>query len=164
MISNFFILDIKNNSITPGWNLPIPEKKGFIGAHYMKVDQENNNNIYWTPYHNSHYVYFYTLEGKEMNKFGSPTHSTKKGEFNTPCGIALNKKYLYICDYGNSRIQVLNKFNGNFIRQWTDPGQTRRFYNPRAILLYENQYFYIGDRNGIQIWKKKKLKKMKNVF
>jgi len=61
------------------------------------------------------------------------------------------KKNLYICDCYNHRIQVINKENGIFIRQWK--GKERFLEYPRAILLYAN-LLYVGDLNGIQIYTK----------
>jgi len=89
--------------------------------------------------------------GKEIKKFGKKEKSQKNGEFNGPYGITVNEKYLYVCDRGNNRVQILDKENGNFIHQWKD-GQ-RSFESPQSILLYEH-LFYVGDRNGIQVFTK----------
>jgi len=63
----------------------------------------------------------------------------------------VNEKYLYVCDNRNGRVQILDKENGNFIHQWKD-GQ-RSFAYPQTILLYEH-LFYVGDRDGIQVFTK----------
>jgi len=63
----------------------------------------------------------------------------------------VNEKYLYVCDWGNDRVQILDKENGNFIYQWKSGQRSFRF--PLSILLYE-QLFYVGDQHGVQVFTK----------
>ena len=41
-----------------------------------------------------------------MNQFGS--HGVGNNQLNGPFGLCCHGDYLYICDYGNNRIQILN--------------------------------------------------------
>ena len=77
--------------------------------------------------------------GKEIKKFGSKESSSKNGEFNDPAGLTVNEKYLYVCDWGNDRVQVLDKENGKFICEWK--GGQRKIKYPMSILLYENLFY-----------------------
>jgi len=155
--SKFFIVDIKTNSKIESWDLP-KEKGGPVGGYYLKVDQEN---IYWTPWQYSHHVYLYSKTGKEIKKFGSKEMSEKEGEFYFPNGLTVDEKYLYVCDYWNKRVQVLDKENGTFIHQWKQ-GQ-RLFSRPQSILLYEH-LLYVGDADGIQVFTKQSPYKCIQVF
>jgi len=145
-ISQFFIVDLKINSVIQSWDLP-KENNESVGGLDLKVDKEQ---IYFTL-QKFHYVYLFNINGKEIKKFGKKEKSKENGEFNDPAGITVNEKYLYVCDYSNHRVQILDKENGNFIDQWKC-GQ--RFFNcPQSILLYE-YLFYVGDENGIQVFTK----------
>jgi len=150
----FFIIDMKTESMIQSWNLPkildTRNKKTYksVGSEWLKVDQEEN--IYFTPSsHDTNYIYFYHKNGKEIKKFGSESSSQKDGEFNGPAGITANRKYLYVCDCENNRVQVIDKFNGNFFCQWKDGSIL--LDGPQPILLYE-KLLYVGDSNGIQVF------------
>jgi len=149
---NFWIIDLKTNARIQEWNLP-QEKDGCVGGWFLKVDQENY--IYFSPCQCSNYLYFYNKNGKEIKKFGTKGSSSKPGEFDLPRGITVNNKYLYVCDYWNHRVQVLDKENGNFISLWKT-GE-RVFSYPQPILLDDNM-LYVGDQNGIQVFTKEEYK------
>lgn len=61
------------------------------------------------------------------------TQGSNHGQFNCPTGIALNPSgtELYVCDTGNTRIQVLSTLDGSFLRKWGSlgrgPGQLQNF-------------------------------------
>jgi len=142
----FFILDIKSNVIIEEWNLPKEENES-IGGWSLKIDQEN---VFIIPHAKTHEIYlFLKKNGKEIKKFGSKKESQELGQFDLPFGLTVNEKYLYVCDFGNDRIQVLNKKNGRFISQWKSGD--RLIVSPKCILLHEN-YFYVGDKIGIQVF------------
>jgi len=142
-----FIIDIQTNVLILNWDLP-KENSVSVGGWYLKADQDK---IYWTPFQYSHYVYLYKKIGKEIKKFGARKSSEKKGQFNSPYGITVNNKYLYVCDKWNHRVQALNKDTGKFIREWKSG--KREFKYPRSILLDEN-LLYVGDNIGIQVFMK----------
>jgi len=144
---NFFIVDLKTNSMIENWNLP-KEEEGSVAGGDLKVDQEQ---IYFTPNLYSHYVYLHSKKGKEIHKFGSKEESNAEGKFNYPRGVTVDEEYLYVCDFWNHRVQVLNKENGKFICQWKNG--KRSFLAPRSILLFEH-LFYVGDGYGIQVFTK----------
>jgi len=143
----FFIIDIKTITMIQSWNLP-KEKDKSVGGWYGKFEQEK---IYFTPYRITHYVYLFNKDGKKIQLFGSKEPSLIVGQFNTPYGITVNERYLYVCDCFNHRVQVLDRENGKFILLLKD--EQKNFHNPQMILLDE-ELVYIGDNNGIQVWTK----------
>jgi len=124
------------------------KKEHSVEGCYLKVDKEN---VYFTPDRYTHYIFFYTITGKEIKKFGNERPATGNGGFCDPAGLTVNEKYLYICDKGNNRLQVLDKENGIFKKKWN--GGQELFNSPQAILFYEN-LLYIGDSCRIQIFTK----------
>jgi len=118
---------------------------------FLKID--NNNKMYFTPYRFSNHIYLFNYQnGKEIKKFGTKEPSELEGEFQTPFGITVNEKYLYVCDCLAQRVQIVDKENGKFISQWKEGGQ-RPLYYPQGILLFDEK-LYIGDDHGIQIFTK----------
>jgi len=145
---SLIVVEIKTNTIIQTYDLP-KEKDGPVGGAHLKIDHEK---FFFTPhFKNSNYIYCMNQNGKEIKRFGCKEKSQKEGEFGRPRGITIDETYLYVCDYENHRLQVVNKENGKFIRQLT-MGK-RKFNYPQSILLYEN-FIYIGDINGIQVFTK----------
>ena len=61
--------------------------------------------VYVTEWGRSHSLSAFTKEGKFIASFGKS--GSKEGEFHLPSGLAMDSDgILYVCDYGNSRIQV----------------------------------------------------------
>ena len=61
--------------------------------------------VYVSEWGNNHCVSVFTKEGKFISSFGNRGH--EKGQFLRPCGLAIDGDgFLYVCDCGNSRIQV----------------------------------------------------------
>jgi len=141
--SEFLILDMKTNSRIRNWNL-----KNEIGSD-LKVGQEK---IYFT-FRSSDCIHLYSKTGTKIQSFGNddPEREDRKllGEFDKPVGITVDEKYLYVCDYFNNRVQVLDKDKGNPIDCW-EKGK-RPFSQPQSIYLHET-LLYIGDTWGIQLF------------
>jgi DNA-binding beta-propeller fold protein YncE len=81
-----------------------------------------------------------------------------KGEFKTPCGLAVKGNYLYVSDEGNNRIQAL-KINNNgklsFTFTFGKKGEGKgEFFTPQGLAVKGNN-LYVCDmiNNHIQILK-----------
>jgi len=146
-VQAMLIIEMKSNQIIQQWSLP--KLLDYTYGRYFKVDQDR---IYFTLYR-SHYIYLYNHNGNEIKKFGNQEESDKQGKFNEPQGLTIDYRYLYICDENNHRIQVVNKANGVFIRQWGQYGIQDRgeFCFPTGLLLY-NDLIYVGDRYRVQVF------------
>ena len=139
------IIDSSKNHILRQWDLPINET-----YWYFKVDHDR---IYLTS-DNQQQIYVYSLTGKEITRFGQSEASQKAEEFNYPRGVTVDEKYLYLCDYFNHRIQVLDKTNGHFIRQWGRYGdKSGELYCPEYLCL-DGELLYVSDRFRVQVFSK----------
>ena len=70
--------------------------------HSIRVDSDF---VYVTEWGNNHCVSVFTKQGQFITSFGS--RGSGDGQFNRPSGLAIDSDgVLYICDNGNSRIQV----------------------------------------------------------
>jgi len=82
--------------------------------------------------------------------------SSKEGKFSDPHGITLNKTYAYIADSSNHRVQILNKKNGKFVKQWGSgtSGTTKgQFCFPQGIYYHISEdIFFIGDQCSVSLW------------
>ena len=60
--------------------------------------------MYVTEYGNNHVTVFRT-SGEFVHSFGK--EGSDKGDLGSPWGIAIDQDgFVFVCDYGNSRIQV----------------------------------------------------------
>jgi len=149
--NNLYICDNENLSI---WTFqfellslfPIPNKDPLIT--HLKVD---NGNIYVTiEWQNQ--ILMYTRDGKLKNKIGSINDSSQNGAFHKPRGLTVDIDALYVCDFGNHRIQVLSKDQYVYLRQWGEGGTDNgRFRCPSSICYNEN-ILYIGDMYCVQLF------------
>jgi len=138
----------KDKNLIHKWDLP---SNGIC----LKVDA---NCIYLTLWR-FHQVYVYNKTGTIIDKFGTffnnsySSGGSKLGEFNQPRGITLDSSYLYVCDYFNHRIQVVDKKNGIFIKEWggQDHKKDGGLYYPRGILLH-GDLIYISDNYRVQVF------------
>jgi len=132
----------------------------------LKVDEKK---IYVTL-QGRHQIFVYTLSGQLVQSFGSTTGcGDGDGIFTEPRGMALDKKFLYVCDRDNHRIQVLDKESGNFHLKWgkkADPDNPSfsssytinlvdpdnpSFFLPYTINLSYG-VIYVGDQKAIQLF------------
>jgi len=149
------LLDLNNDTVVSSWNLPVNTIWKFRG---IKID----GSIIYLTLRSPNIVFLCdSNNGKVLKKFGNENEeqlSSKQGEFNQPCGVTVNIKYLYICDNQNHRIQVLTKDKGIFKTQWGQTKQEERgkggFYLPYCIFYDEKneKIFYIGDRFSVSLW------------
>ena len=99
--------------------------------------------------HGSHQVKKYSLQGKFLSVIGCPAAGNKKGQFNSPRGLAFNSnKLLYVVDKGNCRVQVFqqdNNFVSVFGNKGLNPGE---FQSPVVIAIDLNDNVLVTDRNA----------------
>jgi len=85
-------------------------------------------------------------DGVILKKFGTTGGSS---QFNSPGGITIHQSYLYVCDVGNDRIQIVEKKKGKFINQW------KGFNSPRCIYFHDEiEIFFVGDAYSVQLFTK----------
>lgn len=71
-------------------------------------------------------------------------------EFCRPCGIAINKNYLYISEIENRRVQIIDT-EGNFIDFIGERGdKDGQFGLPRGLDIFESE-IYIADEKNMKI-------------
>jgi len=93
-------------------------------------------------------IIIYDLEGNELAKWGR--RGQKKGEFDFPGGIAVDKKgSVYLSDTNNLRLQALDK-NGEVLWVLGSPAKDimakeRRFGLPAGVALDEDRRIYLVD-------------------
>lgn len=95
----------------------------------------------------------YSLFGKLIWEVGAP--GSNNGQFDLPSGIAIDlkssHKNIFVCDQGNSRIQVLDR-HGNFLRTFGKYGTGDLCFNyARYITIGNNDHLYITDRYNHRI-------------
>ena len=90
----------------------------------------------------SGYIQVYQLDGKFLSRIGS--HGNGEFQFNYPSGLSTDEYNgdIYICDYGNNRIQIISK---NF-RYKSEFGKDILHY-PRDIKLYKDKIFILDQSN-----------------
>ena len=99
-----------------------------------------------------HCVKKYSWDGKFMASVG--TEGSGLLEFNTPWGIITNNQNVYMCDAGNSRVQVLNEdltYHSSFGRYGSGPGQ---FSIPVGIAIDSSGKMFVAEHgnNRIQVF------------
>ena len=105
----------------------------YIAERYAVTCIDNNGSFLWRKGRNA------TISNNGSNGSGD-------GEFYNALGITIGTdKNLYICDYNNHRIQVLDR-NGSFARKFgsygSAPGQLRE---PHDIISLQNGTIVVGD-------------------
>jgi len=79
------------------------------------------------------------------------TVETTKNPFQ-PRGIAIHNSLLYVCDYKNGCVVVLEKENGTYRTAWGTRGRAEgQFYYPRSIFIWE-EIWYVADFYGVQLF------------
>jgi len=99
-----------------------------------------------------HQIFLYMSSGTLLKRFGKEEPGCGEGEFNHPLGLAVDQKFLYICDNGNNRVQVLRKDNALYSHQWGAEGTNEgQFSDLRSIHLSED-IVYVGDEVSVQLF------------
>ncbi|MCK5687448.1 hypothetical protein KAJ27_25165 [bacterium] len=86
-------------------------------------------------------LYKYDKAGNLITKIGK--EGVKKGQFYHPRGLGIDKSdNVYVCDYGNKRIQKLNPF-GEVIKVYEYFNPKKRLVSPRGIFVADDDFLYI---------------------
>jgi len=132
------VFDINTKNIIRRWFPP-------TASISMKI---HNKNLYYCG--QDDIIYVYTLFGESVNQFGGTGKGN--GELSNPLGIDIDKKFIYVCDYTNARIQVFDLEKYFYHHKWGSKGiGDGQFTYPCELRLYENTC-YVGDQHGIQIF------------
>lgn len=78
---------------------------------------------------------------------------SENGQLLHPNGIFIGKKYVYVADTGNARIDMFNKDNGEFIYSWGSYGNSKgTFHTPVGLAADSREDLLVADsgRNTIQ--------------
>ena len=90
----------------------------------------------------NNYIHVYELNGKFVSRFGSSGHG--KLEFNAPFSVSTDESNgdIYICDYGNIRIQIISE---NF--EYKSEFGSDILFPPRDVKLYKDNIFILDQSN-----------------
>ena len=90
----------------------------------------------------SHCILVYELDGKFVSRIGSEGSGEK--QFNIPCGLSIDESSndIYICDYNNSRIQIISE-NIQYKSQFGKD----TLHHPSDIKLYKDNIFVLDESN-----------------
>ena len=99
----FYLVDLKSNKQTQSWNLP-SEQKQYRGRLALKADQEDK--VYFS-HESVSSLYLYTTNGKAIWKLETCAIVTD---------LTLDAHNLYVCDYLDKQVKVIDKQNRKCIR------------------------------------------------
>jgi len=146
------ILDL-NLDFLSSWKLP--KEPPFIWSTFrgLKID---GNILYLTINGLNQICLCNSQDGKLLKEFGTIHGGSGDGQFSQPYGVTVDGQYLYICDCGNHRVQILMKENGIYYEKWGKEGSEEgQFRFPYSI--YNNvleDLIYVGDDHSVQLFKK----------
>ena len=112
------------------------------------VAVDKDDNIYVSNIDNSSLLKF-SKEGKLMKVVGRK--GTRPGEFSNPDMIKIINDKLYVCDFGNNRVQILNtelEYVNSFGCYGDGDGQ---FTNPNDIAQDRAGTLYVSDTNNNRV-------------
>jgi len=143
------LLSLQNQNFDlSSWELPKGSTWTFRGI------KSEGNIIYVTLWGLPQVFLCNSENGIILNKFGKEQSSSRQGEFDLPYGVTVVENFLYICESGNLRVQIVTKDNGVYISQFGG-GKTVEFNHPYSIFYEElEKLFYIGDNFSVQIWER----------
>ena len=117
------------------------------------VAVDNNDNVYVTDTGN-HCIYKFDKDGNQVGKVGAS--GNKKREFQYPRGVSVANDKLFVCDYGNNRIQVFT-MSLEFVEEYGTKGsEDGQFVSVSDIAFDEEENAYVCDRgnNRVQVFTK----------
>jgi len=144
---NVSIMQLPSLELKNTWALPIES----VIDRGIKVDSDS---IYLTIASNSQ-IHVYSHSGEPKKRFGSSYMGHLPGQFDDPRGLTIIENLLYICDWGNHRIQVLDKENGDFQFKWGKLGTNSGLFDYPYSIHYNSSILFIGDRVSIQLFDEK---------
>ncbi len=150
---NYGIIESDANGVFMKGFFPL-EDKDYLDD--IKID--NDGNIYvayrdW-PYSQSQPT---SAQIRKLDKNGNfvmdiGSYGTQDGQFNFPCGIAINRNSLYVVDKSRQCVQEFNKNNGRFIRKWGSKGALDgQFFNPVSISADGFGKLYVTDPGNCRV-------------
>jgi len=151
--THIVILNLKLETLS-SWKLPKePPSVSFFRG--LKV---NGETIYLTVQGLHQFFLCTSHDGKLLKEFGTVVSSSKDGEFQSPLGLTVDNKFIYICDCWNHRVQILIKENGSYFSKWGNgrpSSEQGQFDHPRSIYNYlSEELIYVGDYKSVQLFRK----------
>jgi len=136
-----------NLEVISSWLLPTMSPFAVLSFRGLKLDDD----VIYVTISGVHQIFVCnSLSGTVLKTWGSGSEGSEKSEFNYPFGLTVDNNYVYVCDGGNHRIQVLFKEDGKYFTQWE---REKGFFYPYA--LYRDaleEIFYIGDSVSFQLF------------
>jgi len=135
------ILNLKKEILSQ-WKLPHGP------GHGIKVDYD----LIYITLENIHQIFVYSKLGCLLKKFGKEEKGNCNGQFYRPFGISVDDTDIYVCDYNNHRIQVLNKHSGIYSHQWGKQGNVEEHFSWPFCIYFNENIIYVGDSHGVQLF------------
>lgn len=103
----------------------------------------------------NHRISVFTLEGKWLRHIGQP--GSEPGQFRFPYGLARDLQgHLVVAEYGNNRIQIIDKQTGACVRRWGRAGREKgQVAYPWAVDVDQTGRIVVVDsgNNRLQVFK-----------
>ena len=131
----------------PRWSWPLPKVSGRIDAENTFRGIKVNDGVLYLTIDRMHQVFVCNpQDGSILHRIGTAEPNSTFGAFHYPRGITVNRRYVYVCDSVNHRVQILNQ-NGQYVKQWG------LFTGPYSICHHlEDDTFFVGDSETVQIF------------
>lgn len=82
-----------------------------------------------------------------------------------PVGVAVYENELFVCDFTNQCVQVMDRQSGNVIRKIGSPGtESGQFVRPLGISIDDHGYLYVADVLNCRLQKFERNGKVVNAF
>jgi DNA-binding beta-propeller fold protein YncE len=145
------VLDESNNYVTKWGSNGVGDGQ-FDYAYGICLDSLGNVYVADTD---NHRIQKFTSTGTFVWKVGTNggdgTSGLGDGEFDSPWGLVVVDDKLYVCEYGNSRIQILD-LDGNYIDKWsTDDYVEDVLYSPSYINADRSGNLYVTDQDDCNV-------------
>jgi len=124
-------------------DLPHEGNRIAVDSEYIYLSLHNDNKIY---------LISHPAPREKSKFFDQMVYQIYENKFSSPSGIALDSNHLYICDYGNHRVQVLNKMTGEFLYSIGSRGKTLGLFSYPIDILVANECLFISDCYSVQIF------------
>lgn len=116
---------------------------GTIVSSPVDVAMDNADKVVFVTDQDKHKVLaFDVTSGRFLFELGAGM-GTGWGQMLHPCGVAVDEEYVYVCDAGNSRLQIFSKEDGSYLRAVTLGPSSR----PNYISVCGDQ-IYVTDSNS----------------
>jgi tripartite motif-containing protein 71 len=145
------VLDESNNYVTKWGSNGVGDSQ-FDYAYGICLDSLGNVYVADTV---NHRIQKFTSTGtfvwKKGANGGDGSSGEGDGEFDCPWGLVVFDNKLYVCEYGNSRIQILD-LDGNYLTKWsTDDYVEDVLYSPSYIYPDSLGNLYVTDQDDCNV-------------